>query len=83
MKKRISSGRYGLTRGLKKRLWSFYNSFDESTGAEGENRLLDAAIGSSGPGGGGGGVEDEFADVLMTEDDRYIETEAGVLLRIN
>lgn len=83
MQKRIGTGRYGLTRGLKKRLCSFYNSFGESTGGEVENRLLDAAIGSSGPGGGSGGGNDEFADVLMTENYQYIRTESGVLLRIN
>jgi len=76
MKKRIGSGRYGLTRGLKKRLWSFYNSFGESTGGEAENRLLDAAIGSSGP---GAGVND---GVFMTEDARYLSTEEGVLLKV-
>jgi hypothetical protein len=76
MQKRIGSGRYGLTRGLKKRLWSFYNSFSESTGGEGKSNFLKGGIGLN----DGGGI-DEFADVLMTEDDQYVTVEDGVFLK--
>lgn len=78
MNKWSSSGRYGLTRGLQKRLWSLYNSFKESTGDEGKSRFLIRGFGSSGGGGGG----DEFAYVLETENGEYLSDEVGILIKI-
>jgi len=73
MNKWSSSGRYGLTRGLKKRLWSFHNSFEESTGGDNKSRFLESGIGADNV-----GVND-----LMTENSEYLRTEQGSLLEVN
>lgn len=66
-----------MTRGLKKRLWSLYNSFKDSTGDEGRSRFLTGGLVTGNSGGGGG---DEFAYVLAAENGEFLSTEADILI---
>lgn len=70
MRRWKSSGRYGLNRGLKKRLWSFYSSLQESTGGDGRISFLEGGISPN-------EINPTSGTPIMAEDSQIIIGEDG------